>query len=456
MAREMTASGDTRRAAATARLPLPVHARVRIPITVGGAARCVLEAIRAPRLRTQARTQSESYPPGVVVCLSVRSAFTALLASLNIGPGDEVAMSAVTIGDMGAIPAAFGATVVPVALEPSTLAPCPVSLAAAITPRTKVFVAAHLFGARPSLARCAAVAREHGVCVVVDAAQAFAAGDEAQRDLFAGDPDADVTLTSFGPLKTSTVLGGCIAACADPARAKQLERIQSSWPTRSRRAHAVRGLKYMLISILSRPFGFGVVMWMLRLRGVHPDAFVGRFTRGFGVHTCPRELRIAVSKAPDAGLRASLRRMLRQSPSRHLQQRIAIGHMVRAQLGSHIPGGAVEPHASWLLPIQCPSLDVRTELRDALLRERFDSVPIEATNLVDLAAIEQPGADQDGPKPSGAESLTCALMMPSLHGMSKRRAQHLCTTVVRVLGPPVHVASGEPSLQRVGEHALQR
>ncbi len=54
-------------------------------------------------------------------------------------------------------------------------------------------------------------ARDHGPLLVEDCAQAFR-GPESM-----GDPAADVSMYSFGTLKTSTALGGAVLRVSDGA-----------------------------------------------------------------------------------------------------------------------------------------------------------------------------------------------------------------------------------------------
>ena len=101
-------------------------------------------------------------PDGAVVCFSVRTAFDLVLEALDPAPGAEVLMSAITHPDMARIVERHGLVAVPVDLDLATLAPRPDLLERALTPRTRILVVAHLFGARSDLTDAAAFCTRQG------------------------------------------------------------------------------------------------------------------------------------------------------------------------------------------------------------------------------------------------------------------------------------------------------
>jgi perosamine synthetase len=139
-----------------------------------------------------------------LVCYPVRSGWDLWLGAQGLRGGDEVLVSAVTHPDMVRIIRGHGLRARPVDIDPQTLTPHLGMLESALTPRTRVLLVAHLFGGRMDLGPVAGFAREHGLILVEDCAQAFQ-GPEA-----VGDPAADVSMYSFGTLKTSTALGGAV------------------------------------------------------------------------------------------------------------------------------------------------------------------------------------------------------------------------------------------------------
>lgn len=135
----------------------------------------------------------------------------ALLAA-GVGPGDEVITAthsfiatANSIRYCGAIP-------VFVDIEPDTFNIDPKQVEAAITPATRAILCVHQMGMPCDLARLAAIAKEHGIPLIEDAACAI--GSEILWDgnwEEIGKPHGDVACFSFHPRKViSTGDGGMI------------------------------------------------------------------------------------------------------------------------------------------------------------------------------------------------------------------------------------------------------
>ncbi|MHB0876060.1 MAG: DegT/DnrJ/EryC1/StrS family aminotransferase [Anaerolineae bacterium] len=114
---------------------------------------------------------------GVPYAVAVNSGTTALLVALSgvgVGPGDEVIVPGYTfVASMSSVVYARG---VPVLAEvDETLNLDPADVEARITPRTKAILAVHMLGNAARLAELKAIADEHGLILVEDAAQAFGA-----------------------------------------------------------------------------------------------------------------------------------------------------------------------------------------------------------------------------------------------------------------------------------------
>ena len=130
---------------------------------------------------SRAMQQRRAVPPrrsglgtnAALACLSVRSGLDLLLAALELPAGAEVLYSAITIPDMAQVSREHGLVPVPVDLVGSDLRVDVDSLRRAISPRSRVLVVAHLFGARPDLTEVLAVARDADLFVVEDCAQAW-------------------------------------------------------------------------------------------------------------------------------------------------------------------------------------------------------------------------------------------------------------------------------------------
>jgi perosamine synthetase len=112
---------------------------------------------------------------GVRHAVSVNSATSGLYAALGaagVGPGDEVLVSPYTMSASAAGAVVYGATPVFVDIDPQTYCMSIDGIRAAITPRTRAIVVVDLFGQPAEFDAITALARDHDLIVIEDAAQA--------------------------------------------------------------------------------------------------------------------------------------------------------------------------------------------------------------------------------------------------------------------------------------------
>ncbi len=126
------------------------------------------------------------------------------LRALGVGPGDEVVTPAFSFVASASAILHVGAVPVFVDIDLETYALDPELVERAFTPRTKALVVVHLYGHPAAVDHLGRIAREHGVALVEDAAQAVGA-------TYAGRPVGgwgDIGCLSFYPTKN-------LAACGD-------------------------------------------------------------------------------------------------------------------------------------------------------------------------------------------------------------------------------------------------
>ncbi len=134
-------------------------------------------------------------------CASGSDALLLALMALDIQPGDEVIVPSFTFFATGSAVTRLGAQPVFVDIDPRTYNMDIDRFREAITPRTRAVIPVHLFGQSADMAALMPIAREHGLMVVEDAAQAIGAKQHGRSVGSWG----DIGCLSFYPTKN---LGG--------------------------------------------------------------------------------------------------------------------------------------------------------------------------------------------------------------------------------------------------------
>lgn len=154
--------------------------------------------------------------------IAVNSATAGLhlaLEALGIGPGDEVIAPTLTFTATVEVVRYLGADPVLVDVDPVTLNIDPAKVRAAITPRTKAIMPVHYGGLACDMDAILAIAKEHHLKVVEDAAHAL---PTTWRGTLVGQLQSDVTVFSFYANKTITTGEGGMAVTHDPALAQRM------------------------------------------------------------------------------------------------------------------------------------------------------------------------------------------------------------------------------------------
>jgi perosamine synthetase len=341
-----------------------------------------------------------------LVCLSVRSGLDLLLEALAPPPGAEIVVSAVTHLDMVRILERHRVVPVPVDLDTATLEPRVDLLERALTDRTRAILVAHLFGNAARLGPIEAVARGHGLLLVEDCAQSLGASPPG------GDRLADVSLFSFGPIKTATALGGGVLRVADRALLERMRVLQAARPAQARAAYAVRVARFLALAVLARPAVYGALARLVDL-----DRLVAGSVRGFP--GADDELFARLRRRPSPPLVATIARRLRTLDLERIDARARAGEELAALLSPGLarPGEDASRRTSWVFPVVPPDPET---LVGQLRRAGFDA----ARGTTSIGAV---GAPEDRPElePLEAQRLLREVVFlpayPELSGHVQRR-----------------------------------
>lgn len=356
------------------------------------------------------------YEPQSLACLSVRSAWDLFLQVLALPAGSEILMSAITVPDMAAVARHHQLRVTPVDLDPVTAAPSLESLARACSPESRILLLAHLFGSRFPLQPFAKFAKEQGLLLIEDCAQAYA-GPEYQ-----GDPAADASLFSFGPIKAATALGGAIAVVRNESLLGCMRSRQQEYPPQSCWTFLRRTLKYAVFKALSSRGPYRLLFAACRLWGKDPDRMINGAVRNFSGSELLRQLR----HRPSAPLLALLARRLKNGRGSNWEQKAERGAELWDLLNGVVPcpGAEIRPHSYWVFPVLSSD---PTRLMVTLRGHGFD-----ATQGHSLAVVEAPSDRADLDPRVAREFLRQIVFLPLHAEMCSQDLKKMATLIRQV------------------------
>ena len=180
-----------------------------------------------------------------IACASGSDALLLALLAIGVGPGDEVIVPSFTFFATASAAWRLGAKPVFVDIDPVTFNLDPQRVAAAVTPATKAIIPVHLFGQCAEMDAICLIARQHGLTVIEDAAQAIGA---RYRGRGAGSM-GEIGCFSFYPTKNLGGMGdGGMLTTSNDALAEKL-RLFAAHGMNPRYYHHVVGINSRLDSL---------------------------------------------------------------------------------------------------------------------------------------------------------------------------------------------------------------
>jgi len=300
-----------------------------------------------------------------IVTYSVRSGFDLLIQALDLKPGDEVIFSALNVKGMVRVVRDAGLVPVPVDLDTRSMGPSLERLEKVITPKSRIFVAAHLFGTRLDLDPLFDLCRARGIIAVEDCAQAF------NGRAYPGSARADLNMFSFGPIKTSTALGGALIRVRDDEVRGRMRAIQANYPVQSDRKQLKRILQFMGLKIItSRPV-LGAIYRYYHARGQDYEDSLADRVRDVAPLKTAKNLRFQ----PSTGMLALLSRRLEEFDIQAIRVRTNKGETLRDLIGTTVemPAQANTHHDYWVFPL---IVEEPRKFIDGLRAEGFDAADL--------------------------------------------------------------------------------
>jgi dTDP-4-amino-4,6-dideoxygalactose transaminase len=357
-------------------IAMKIYPRIELDITIKDLSISLISCF-AWFERSNIIAQIQSYwhtPKEVLVTLCVRTSFDLLLQALCLPAGSEIMMSAVNIAHIEEIVKKHNCIAVPIDIDLETLVPSLDSLKAAISHQSRIFVVAQLFGAIATLDPYVEICKSHNILLVEDCAQAF----DGLRYL--GHPDADISLFSFGSIKSCTALGGSVTIVQDPNLAQKMRDIEQTYLIKTNFWFLKRLLKYLCLKVLSTPTIFGILIACLNLLKLDANNFISMLTRGFGKGDIQTQLRY---RPPNGMLRLLLHRLEHLDPTYYDRRRqsATVFFDLLKKPNSNLGSGA-KCHSYWVVPLMTENPEM---LMQKLREAEFDSTT-GTTSLKSIAA----------------------------------------------------------------------
>jgi dTDP-4-amino-4,6-dideoxygalactose transaminase len=203
-----------------------------------------------------------------------RMAFFYVLKALDLPPGSEIIVPALTFWVVPALARVAGLKVVFADVDPATFTLEPAAFERAITSATRAVVPTHLYGLPCDMGPILDIANRHGLRVIEDCAHSLGA-------LWNGQPVGtlgDAGFFSFQTLKPLNCYGGGLALVRDAALAARVRQLAEAerWPDEKRVTH--RLLIGRLQRIFIKPWVFTIsafpILWVSSLIGANPDVYL--------------------------------------------------------------------------------------------------------------------------------------------------------------------------------------
>lgn len=285
----------------------------------------------------------------ILVTLSVRTGFDLICSYLNKkNTGGEVLMTGITIQNMVDIAKDHHFTVKGIDINPETFQPDLLDINRKVNKKTRAIVIAQLFGSIVDLEPLKEIKKKYPkILIIEDAAQSYN-GDYTGSDV------ADITLFSFGTIKTQTALGGGVMIIDKHELYDQLSIKHQAYPVSSRLSFLMKLIKVSLLKILSLPLIYAIIVKASRGLNINLNQYLYQLTKGFSKNFYKN-----IRKRPTDPLLRLLSDRLKTKNKEMIQHRQYYGNLVGdtlSQFGTVFEAKATNT-SHWLVPFSTKTPD---------------------------------------------------------------------------------------------------
>lgn len=374
---------------------------IRSSDILSGMSGCLLPG-SSPRIQEKIAVFWEREGESAVVCYSVRTGLDLLLQAADFEKGSEIIISALTIPDMPRIIEYHGYIPVPVDIDIETLAPTAANMESAITSRTKAVIVAHLFGNIVDLREIAGIAKSHNLLLIEDCAQCY------HGRSFTGSDAADISMFSFGTIKTATALGGGVLILRKNSKlTAAMHSLHAAYPAQKRSTYVKKLIKYMLLTPCFSPTVYRCFVALLNRTSIDYDTLIQGLSRSFSGGDLLSQIRLQ----PSFPLMRLLLRRFETFSVQTLEERIRKGRHLLKSLPQEYryPGVQSEKQTFWVFPILCDD-------PDRLIRKLRNS-GFDATQKHSLQLVAPPEGQPEDAAPNCSKILRHIVYLPLYHQM---------------------------------------
>jgi perosamine synthetase len=390
--------------------PIKMFPRHRLDITLPDMAAALLSfGMPLNKRRLEQDIASFWNREHVRVSFTVRTSLDAILTALDLPPGSEVLMSAITIRDMVQVVLNHKLRVIPIDVRIDDLSVSAIDLEQCISDKTRIVLIAQLFGVIADLQPIGDVCRKKGILLIEDCAQAFCGTN------YRGSEYADISMFSFGPIKSSTALGGAVTTFTFADLLKRTAEIERRYPARGEAWFFLRILKYSALILLSHPFAYCMLIKILHRLRKDPEKYINGLVRSFK----PGELSAQLRYQAPVRLLYLLRRKLRRNKDRKFVDREQKAKALLGRLDAQytVPGKTSFRNSFWIIPVL---VDNPNALQKQLLQSGFDST----RGNHSLTAVESED-NQDFYAPAAHMMIEKIVYLPNITGMAEKERRKL-------------------------------
>lgn len=336
-------------------------------------------------------------------------------------------MSSINIPDVVKILRLHGLIPVPVDIDIDTLKTTPERIEEAITPRTCMIIISYVYAAKYSIQDIAAVAKKHSLPIYEDAAEAFVGLS------YTGDPNANVTSFSFGPIKTCTGFGGCVSIVRDSMETlSKMKQIHATYPVQKTSVYLKKLLKSAVGKLVlnNRTMNYSIRPVLMAMKINYKKAVV-KLMRGFPPEQSGLEkYRIQPCTAMLSFIYKRLA-CFNEPQFWKETENLIVSHMQAAQRqlvsqGITVPGHNNKERAFWLFPIVA---DKTWEVYKKLDDRGIDVFK----GVTQLNVVPAPvGASYKQPT-NGEELMNKVIYLPIHRDMPFKHIKQICEDVSSVI-----------------------